>query len=242
MKKPLIYLGISGLQIPIPKRDFPPKFADKSRLAYYASLFDTIEINSSFYKIPQTRTLDKWIADVPEYFRFTFKLWKGITHQKNLVFNPDDAGFFMEVISHASNRKGCLLVQFPPALYISAFAQLEKLLACLQGQWPLAVEFRNRSWYTEKTYELLNYFGAGLVLHDIPASASPMLPLSDNFVYLRFHGPGGKYRGSYPDDFLYEYATYLKDWASEGKAIYAYFNNTMGDALKNLATLKSFTI
>jgi uncharacterized protein YecE (DUF72 family) len=240
MDKPLIYLGTSGLQLPIPKRDFPPEFAEKSRLNFYASLFNTIEINSSFYKIPQANTLERWAAEVPADFRFTFKLWKGITHQKGLQFNIDDIARFMDVISHASNRQGCLLVQFPPGLAINAFGQLERLLACLEGRWPLAVEFRNKSWYTGETYELLKHFRAGMVLHDIPASATPLMPLSEKFVYLRFHGPEGKYRGSYADDFLHEYAMYINEWASENKTVYAYFNNTMGDALKNLVTLKRY--
>ena len=160
MDKPSIYLGTSGLQLPIPKRDFPAGFAEKSRLNFYASLFNTIEINSSFYKIPQAATLSKWAADVPDGFRFTFKLWKGITHQKGLEFNPDDIARFMEVIDHISQRKGCLLVQFPPGLAINAINQLEKLLASLGTDWPLAVEFRNRSWYTGQTYDLLGHFNA----------------------------------------------------------------------------------
>jgi uncharacterized protein YecE (DUF72 family) len=64
--------------------------------------------------------------------------------------------------------------------------------------------------------------------------------LADDVVYVRFHGPNGGYRGSYTDDFLYEYAQYIKEWMAEGKDIYAYFNNTMGDAINNLVTLKSF--
>ena len=240
MKKSSIYLGASGLQLPIPKRDFPPEFADKSRLSFYASLFNTIEINSSFYKIPRANTLNRWAAEVPDDFRFTFKLWKGITHQKGLTFNPDDAERFMEIIGNVCARKGCLLVQFPPGLAVNALGQLERLLACLEGQWPMAVEFRNKSWYIEETYEMLNHFGAGLVMQDIQASATPLIPISEDFVYLRFHGPEGKYRGSYPDDLLHEYAMYINEWASENKTKYAYFNNTMGDALKNLATLKRF--
>ena len=58
------------------------------------------------------------------------------------------------------------------------------------------------------------------------------------FVYLRFHGPGGSYRGSYEEDFLYEYAGYIKDWMAEGKVVYSYFNNTMGNAVGNLFKLK----
>jgi uncharacterized protein YecE (DUF72 family) len=109
----IFYSGISGLQTPIPKRDFAPEFADKSRLTFYASLFNSIEINSSFYKIPIAKTLSKWCTEVPGDFKFTFKLWQGITHNKGLAFNPDDVFKFIEVINVVGSKKGCLLVQFP---------------------------------------------------------------------------------------------------------------------------------
>jgi uncharacterized protein YecE (DUF72 family) len=76
-----------------------------------------------------------------------------------------------------------------------------------------------------------------MVIHDLPASAAPQEPPGLYFVYLRFHGPNGGHRGSYPDDFLTEYAQYIRQWLTEGKRIYAYFNNTMGAAVHNLATL-----
>ena len=76
-----------------------------------------------------------------------------------------------------------------------------------------------------------------MVIHDMPASATPMMVTGD-FVYLRFHGPEGNYRGGYEDDFLAEYDTYIKEWQKEGKTVYVYFNNTMGDALQNVMRLK----
>jgi uncharacterized protein YecE (DUF72 family) len=80
-----------------------------------------------------------------------------------------------------------------------------------------------------------------MVLHDIPASATPQIADEfDKHVYLRFHGPNGGYKGSYPDDFLYEYAQYIKEWQTEGKCVYLYFNNTMGDAVGNLMTINKF--
>ena len=75
----LFYSGLSGLQLNIPQYLYPPPFENASRLTYYASLFNSIEINSSFYKIPKAATVAKWAACVPENFKFTFKLWKGIT-------------------------------------------------------------------------------------------------------------------------------------------------------------------
>ncbi len=79
-----------------------------------------------------------------------------------------------------------------------------------------------------------------MVTHDIPASAPPADEYESDIVYLRFHGPGGKYRGSYEDDFLHEYAGYINDWQKEGKSVYVYFNNTMGDAIKNVMKLNEY--
>src|ERR1700712_4410010 len=93
----LIYIGTSGLVLPVPnKKSFPEGFQDKSRLTYYSSLFNTIEINSSFKKIPQFKTAQRWAAEVPDDFRFTIKLSKWITHNKDLAFDPADVKHFIE--------------------------------------------------------------------------------------------------------------------------------------------------
>ncbi|MCC8426423.1 DUF72 domain-containing protein [Mucilaginibacter sp. UR6-11] len=240
MTIPPIYTGTSGLLVPIPKRDFPPEFAGHSRLAYYAKLFNSLEINSSFYKLPLPKTVGKWAADVPENFKFTFKLWKGITHNKQLDFNPDDVTKFMRTINEADDRKGSLLVQFPPSLTISAMPRLVSLLATIGTDWPLAVEFRHRSWYNDEVYKILEEFNAALVIQDMPASTTPMISTADDLMYIRFHGPGGRYKDSYSDQFLAEYATYIHEWQAEGKTVYVYFNNTAGDALNNLFTLQQY--
>jgi uncharacterized protein YecE (DUF72 family) len=239
------YSGTSGLVLPVPnKLSYPPEYRDKSRLAYYASLFSSIEVNSSFYKVPMAATVRKWAADVPEQFRFTYKLWRNITHNKGLVYNPEDITRFMQVIGQAGSKKGSLLVQFPASITIANRAQMQMLLQDIYNAntdgWHIAVEFRSNTWYCDDIYSLLRGYQMGLVLHDMPKSAPPMLEQNVPFVYLRFHGPGGGYRGSYSDDILAEYASYINDWRSEGKTVYTYFNNTMGDALKNLVTLNEF--
>ena len=238
------YSGISGLQLDIPKYSFPPPFENASRLTYYASLFNSIEINSSFYKIPQAATVHKWAASVPEKFRFTFKLWKGITHSKALNFNKEDVSAFFNSIDSVKGKKGCLLIQFPPSLSRASTAQLDNLLSCIKEtnttqDWKVAVEFRNKSWYHEHVYDLLNFHKAAIVIQDIPKSATPLLNHTSDSIYIRFHGPSGNYRDSYSEDFLNEYASYLNEWLEEGKTVYVYFNNTMGDAFKNLKTLNS---
>lgn len=240
------YAGTSGLVLPVPNKSYyPAAFKDKSRLCYYASLFNSIEVNSSFYKIPQEKTVTKWTKEVPDDFRFTFKLWRGITHEKGLDFNPADITRFMEAINAAGTHKGCLLVQFPPSAKANLMPRLAQLTGLIQNadpdsSWKIAIEFRHSSWYADRLLHFAETNNLSIVLQDIPASATPLDYATDDTVYLRFHGPGGKYRGSYPDDVLAEYGTYIREWQEEGKTVYAYFNNTMGDAIKNLATLSMF--
>ena len=238
------YSGTSGLLLPVPnKLSYPDEFKDKSRLCYYASLMDTIEINSSFYKIPQATTIKKWAADVPKEFRFTFKLFKEITHNKDLVYDPEVILKFMDVISHVGDKKACLLVQFPPSIRIQHFQQLGQLMSLLRAsdpkmEWKIALEFRHSSLYVEEMFELLEQYQLGMVIHDKSPANSPIKDVEMDFIYLRFHGPGGNYRGSYADDLLYEYASYVTEWLREGKKVFVYFNNTMGEAYANLNMLR----
>lgn len=237
------YSGLSGLALPLPKYKFPAPYENSSRLEYYASFFNSIEINSSFYKLPRSVTIRNWVSSVPDNFRFTFKLWKQITHVKGLFFDPSDVREFLNAIASAAGKKGCLLIQFPPSAGIENSAQLVKLLSCIREfdqdhEWRVAIEFRNKTWYNDTIYKMADDFESTIVIQDIPKSATPMLDLESSFVYIRFHGPTGNYRDSYNEDILSEYAGYVSDWVQEGKDVYVYFNNTMGDAFQNLHTLK----
>ena len=240
------FSGTSGITLPVPnKLMFPVEYRDKSRLNYYASLFNSTEVNSTFYKLPMQATVAKWAESVPVDFQFTFKLWKEISHIKGLAFKPGDVERFMQTISAAGEKKGCLLVQFPPSLTVHFSAQLMHLLTALTNadsrrQWRIAVEFRNSSWYTDEIFSLVNDFNASVVLQDMPSSANHRLHEDAKFVYLRFHGYKGDYKGGYEDDLLYEYAFYIRDWLAEGRDVYVYFNNTRGDAVYNLMTLNNF--
>lgn len=238
------YSGTSGLLLPVRNKLFyPEEFKDKSRLSFYGSMMNSIEVNSSFYKVPMATTVAKWAKEVPEEFKFTFKLSKEITHHKGLAFDPETVKHFMSVIDCVGDKRGCLLVQFPPSVRIAQMRQLTSLVAVLREsdpemRWNIAIEFRHISLYHNEVYKLLEEHHIGLVLQDKPPAATPMRTSELPFVYLRFHGPDGSYRGSYDDDILYEYAGYIRDWLLEGKVVYTYFNNTMGDAIENLFTLK----
>ena len=238
----MIYSGLSGLQLPVRQSDFPDEHKESSRLTFYSTKFNSIEINSCFYKVPKPSTVERWSASVHDEFKFTFKLWKEITHQKELFFKEEDIHHFMQTISSAGNKKGALLIQLPPSTEFRWFPRLEKMIAVItnwnpEHGWNIAVEFRNRTWYREEVYEMLTQYKCDIVIQDIPRSATPMLNHSSPFVYVRFHGPTGNYRDSYTEAFLAEYAGYIREWSDEGKTIYVYFNNTAGDAYYNLETM-----
>ncbi len=237
------FSGTSGIVLPGSKETFPPEYQHKPRLEYYALLFNSIEINSSFYKLPLKRTVNKWADSVPGQFRFTFKLPRSVTHEKGKDIEPAEIKKFMEVINEVGSKAGCILVQFPPGARRNIHA-LEKILVHIaensHGQWTSAVEFRNMSWYDEPAYRLLEKYNASLVVHDIPGKSPPADEYESEITYLRFHGPGGRYRGSYEEDFLEEYAKYINGYLNEGRTVYAYFNNTMGEAFNNLVALNNF--
>jgi len=239
------YSGTSNLVLPVKNKTFfPEEYRQQTRLTYYASLFPSVEFNSSFYRMPLSRTVSKWASEVPDNFRFTFKLLKDVTHSAKQAFNLEPIQEFLKRITAVGCKKGCLLVQLPPSFSIN-INQLRMLLdsfAVIDGEyrWPVAIEFRHPSWYIDTVYELLHAHNVAMVLQDMPKSTTPMELTSDDLVYLRFHGPQGGYRGSYTDDFLFEYAGYIQEWLAEGRTVYAYFNNTVGAAVQNLMTVNDF--
>lgn len=241
----LFYSGTSGLNLPVPRLQYPHEFREKSRLHYYASLFNSIEINSIFYKLPRASTVANWAASVPDNFRFTFKVSKSITHVRNLQFARKEVHDFIRVVEHIGEKKACLLAQFPPSLKIDQLDHLQRLVESLaeatyQRNWKLAIEFRDPSWYEREVYEVLEEHGAALVIQDIPGSATPLNDVRGDFIFVRFHGPEPRYRGDYSDEFLKRYAGYIKEWLNDGKTVFAYFNNTVGPAVKNLQTLNKY--
>lgn len=240
--------GTSGIVLPVPnKQAFPAEFRDKSRLAYYSSLLNSLEVNSSFYKVPQASTVKKWSETVPEEFVFTFKLWQEITHAKGFNYKKEDVLRFMDVIDQAGSRKGCLLAQFPPSLTIDQFEKVEQLLYILQNiaphhGWKVAIEFRHPSWYIGEVYEMADEFACSIVLHDMSKSANMHLNKKAGFAYLRFHGPAGDYRGRYSEACLQQQSDRIVNWLKTGKDVYVYFNNTIGDAFKNVTTLNNMVL
>ncbi len=237
------FIGTSNIVVPGTKQNFPEAFKQKSRLHYYSSLFNSLEVNSSFYKVPMYATFEKWAAEVPEDFRFSIKMWREISHVKNLKIEPTNSHYFLKAAAGIGPKKGYILLQFPGKISLEYYSQVQYILETLAQQdptlhWPIAVEFRNPGWYVSETMELLEEYGAALVIHDMPKVPKTVFNLRVREVYLRFHGPEGNYRGSYGAASLQEKAERIIEWKKQGRTVFAYFNNTMGNAFENARTLQ----
>lgn len=243
VKRGKFFAGTSNVVITGNRQTFPEAYRQKSRLHYYATLFNSVELNSTFYKLPRAATFEKWSGDVPADFKFSIKLWKEITHVKELHFKDEDISRFMMSAEMINAKSGCLLIQFPGKISLDYFGRMEVLLQQIKQadknkQWTMAVEFRNDSWYVSETNELLDEYNAAMVIHDIRKGKNSSVNKKAPAVYIRFHGPAGDYRGSYDKKFLASQAVLINEWMGLGKDVYAYFNNTIGSAFENSKTLQ----
>ena len=241
--KARLFIGTSNVVLPGNKQSFPAEYQIKSRLHYYSTLFNSVEINNSFYKVPQMKTLQKWSLDVVSDFIFTLKLWQDVTHTKNLLTDLDNIDTFINAAEGIGDKKGCILIQFPGKITLDYYKEVEGILSRLseqdsQNNWRKAIEFRDSSWYVNETLELMEEYGASIVLHDMPKSKNEIPNTNASFIYVRFHGADGDYRGSYTDEFLQDQYKNIRGWLKSGKDVYVYFNNTIGSAFDNAMSLK----
>jgi uncharacterized protein YecE (DUF72 family) len=219
---------------------YPEKMAQKDWFGRYAADFDTVELNNTFYRLPPEKTFEHWREVAPKGFLFTFKASRYITHIKRLLDPEQTLAKFLAGVRLTREHLGPLLFQLPPRWQVDP-ERLENFLKALPRDLVNVIEFRDVSWYVEEIEAMLAHYGVNFCIHDHGAAPSPAWVTGDA-VYLRFHGPGKKaYTGSYPSDFLKEKAAEVKDWAGEGRRVFAYFNNDQeGKAVRNALELKRY--
>lgn len=215
---------------------YPPEVKERERLAYYASRFDTAEINASFYRLPSEKTVEGWANRAPTGFVFAWKVSRFISHNKKL---RDCAGSIdlvfgrMALLGHA---RGPALIQLPPQLRRDD-RRLADFLALLPKGQRCTVEFRHDSWYAPGVFQLLADFDVALCISDHHSAPSPW-EVTASWVYLRGHGPGGRYAGRYSEAELARWAAALERWRGERRDVYAYFDND----IKSAAPLDALTL
>lgn len=183
----MLHAGTSGYSYaPWKGRFYPPRLPAAEMLAFYARHFDTVEINSSFYRVPARSTLEKWAAQVPDSFRFAFKAPRRLTHDHELR-DSEGAVAFLQALAGLGACRGPVLFQLPPR-FAADLSRLDAFLAALPPEPPVAFEFRHASWFTEAVFDCLRGHGAALCLAQTEAFDTPWVATAD-FGYLRLRHP-----------------------------------------------------
>ncbi len=222
-----IRIGCSGWQYDHWRGSFYPADLPRDRwLEHYATRFDTVELNNSFYRLPAASAFAAWGRRVPADFRFAVKASRYLTHLRKLREPDEPLARLWSRAVQLEGRLGPMLYQLPPH-WQRNLERLDQFLALVPARRAQAVEVRDPSWYDEAVYSALREHGVALCLHDMRGSASPDCQVGP-FVYVRFHGAGRRYGGRYPDDVLDDWAARLRHWAAQGLDCWAYFNNDVG--------------
>jgi uncharacterized protein YecE (DUF72 family) len=219
-------IGCSGWQYRHWRGDFyPASLRTRDWFARYAGTFDTVEINNSFYRLPEPAVFMRWRAAAPRGFLYAVKASRYLTHMKKL--NDPDAPLarFFDRARRLGPTLGPVLYQLPPN-FPANVDRLAAFLAALPVEHRHAIEFRDPGWYSDRVFELLRRHGVALCLHDMPGSATPRSRVGP-FIYVRFHGIA-KYSGRYDDARLDDWAAWLAAQAQTGVDAFAYFNNDVG--------------
>ena len=215
---------------------YPASGPTAAWLRIYAQTFDTVEVNATFYRLPQAATVSRWAESTPEHFCFAVKASRYLTHVKRLSNLTPGVARLDERIAplRAASKLGPVLWQLPPgfrrddARLASALAELSPGLH--------AFEFRDESWFADDVYGLLHEHDAALVVADrAPDPPTPWVETT-SWSYIRFHHGRGR-RGAYSDRQLHEWADRIARTPGD---VYAYFNNDWeGFATRNAQTLRS---
>ena len=197
-------------------------------LCAYAEHFDTVEVNSSFYQLPGEETLARWLEETPQGFVFAWKASRFITHVKRLKDVGESLELAFRRMHGLGERLGPLLFQLPPNMKPDS-VRLDAFLTLLPKDHRGAIEFRDPAWYESSTFDLLRAHGVALCISDHHSAPAPKVTTT-SFVYVRAHGPSGRYVGDYRDEALKALADPIKGWLRKGFDVYAYFDNDIGAA------------
>lgn len=191
-----LYLGTIGWSYNFWKGKFyPNKTVPKDYLAYYATQFNTVEVDSTFYRIPTQPTVANWKQQTPENFLFSLKFPQLITHIKMLKDCQYETNVFLDRVNLLGEKLGALLLQFPPNFGVEHLPDLEDFLQKLPKQHRYVVEVRNRSWLNQEFYSLLRANKVALAWADSPLMAE-ISEVTSDFLYVRWEGDRKKVNGT----------------------------------------------
>lgn len=211
---------------------------------HYARLFDTVELNNTFYRLPSAGAVDLWARQAPAGFVYAVKVGQFVTHRKKLGDPQRSVSRHLDRAVRLDAHLGPNLLQLPPHWNRDP-ARLDDFLSAAPRRVPghnvrWVVELRDPSWLHDDVYEVLRRHGTALCLHDLLARHPDVVTAP--FTYLRFHGPHAReqrYAGRYGGRRLWRAADRIGAWLDDGIDVYAYFNNDAhGDAVRDAQWLR----
>lgn len=215
-------------------RFYPQGMAQREWLAHYAARFSTVEVNTTFYRLPPVTMVEGWRARVPEGFAFVAKGSRYLTHMKRLLDVDVGVHRFFERLAPLGPTLAVVLWQLPPTMQLD-LGRLDRFLAALPGSVRHAVEFRHPSWQVDEAYALLDRHATINVNVSGPQLPADLV-VTGGSAYVRFHGLAPGYSYDYTDDDLRPWAEHLRRVGTG----FAFFNNDVGGhAVANATQLEA---
>lgn len=213
-----IWLGTSGFSYKEWRPGFYPEgLSDKEFLQFYSTRLNSVEIDSTFYRMPTAKTLEAWKSATPEHFKFTIKASQQITHRQRLKVPSEALEYFLGVVPTLGSRLGLVLYQLPPFFKCDR-QRLEDFLAVLPRGISAAFEFRHESWFVDDIYRLLRDHNVALCIHDADDHTTPMeLTAAATYVRLR--------RSAYDEAQREEWVNRIRGWAQAGAETFVYIKH-----------------
>jgi uncharacterized protein YecE (DUF72 family) len=236
-----IHIGTSGWSYKDWKKIFYPKGLESTDwISYYAILFRSTEINSSFYHLPKRPTVESWVNKVPPDFMFCPKMSRYLTHIKRLREPEESLDRFFEVFEPMKNNMGPVLIQLPPSLKFD-FKTAQYLYQQFTNykSYQFALEGRHDSWLTSESLDLMTRYEIAFVIsqsgHGFPYAEH----ITAKNIYIRFHGPRELFASLYSIETMRHYAGLFKKWKEQGHVLWIFFNNDFhGYAITNALQLE----
>lgn len=204
---------------------------------HYAEHFDTVEINNTFYQLPEERIFESWRQQAPAGFLYAVKANRYLTHMKKLNEPEEPLERFLSRARLLGHKLGPILYQLPPNWHRDV-DRLGRFIDLLPADLTHVFEFRDETWFSDETFDLLRKQGMGFCIFDGLKLVCPR-QVTGPTVYLRFHGTSAEYGGKYTREMLAKWAEQIRGWYAEGRDVYAYFNNDPhGYAVENAQALR----
>ncbi|HYD72580.1 MAG TPA: DUF72 domain-containing protein [Candidatus Binatia bacterium] len=207
---------------------YPKGLKQKDEFAHYATLFDTVELNGSFYRLPIETAPTRWREQAPKNFLYAWKYPRWLTHYYKLRDPAESYKLVFGRMRALRETEGPVLFQLHPRM-VKDRERLAIALKLLPKNKRVTYEFRHPSWYDEDIFALLRDYDAALCISDHADAPTPWLETA-SWIYIRGHGPSGRYHGSYTDAALRTWSKHIRAWSAQNKHVFCYFDNDIGAA------------